>query len=155
LTSEPDERDVRVGRADTSACRRCNVCPAKQSRAGDAARRIEGDQVTKAASRIAEHRLKKERRRCMMCDGRRCVNPVHRSNARPGRADLNGSTEFDIAKRKTAGTSERRSGMALRRGGGEATHRDQRALKGKKPHERSLAGPVDGLFSKSSSASVG
>jgi hypothetical protein len=43
----------------------------------------------------------------------------------------------------------------LRRGCCKTTRRDQRALKGKKPHERSSAGPVDGLLSKGSSASVG
>jgi len=82
-------------------------------------------------------------------------NPVHRSHARPGCADLNVMIGFGIAKRKTAGTSERRSGTVLRRGSGKTTRRDQRALKGKKPHERCLVEPVDGLLSKGSSASVG
>lgn len=81
---------------------------------------------------------------------------MKKSNARfevqPGCA-IRARHRFNIAKRKTAGTRERRSGTALKRGCCKATRHDQRALKGNKPHERRLAGPVDGLF-KSSSASV-
>lgn len=93
--------------------------------------------------RVAEHRRK---RKAAMHDSRRAVsvNQQKRATARPGRGDRRESNSHSLGEKPQGRANvEAGSPCAWRR---KATRRDRRALKGTKPHERRLAGPVDGLF---------